>query len=191
MIILGIDPGYAIVGYGIVGYDSHNFTPLAYGAVTTEAGLPADRRLEMVYDGVCSIIDRYRPDAVAVEQLFFTTNQKTVIMVAQARGVILLAAKKKGVPVYEYTPLQVKQSVVGYGKAIKKQVMEMTRKLLRLEKVPKPDDAADALAIAICHGHSASSYVGKSKLEEAIAKSEQRDALRRRELEQKKLGLPR
>ena len=188
MIILGIDPGYAIVGYGVVSYDNRTFVPLAYGAVTTEAGLPADWRLETVYDGVSAIIDKCRPDAIAIEQLFFTTNQKTAIMVAQARGVILLAARKKGIPIFEYTPLQVKQSVVGYGKAIKKQVMEMTRQLLRLETVPKPDDAADALAIAICHGHSAGSYVGKSKLEEAIARSEQRDARRRMEIEQKKLA---
>ena len=108
-------------------------------------------------------------------------------MVAQARGVILLAARKKGVPTYEYTPMQVKQSVVGYGNAVKKQVMEMTRILLRLEKIPKPDDAADALAIAICHGHSAGSYMGRSRLEEAIARSEARDARRMAEIERRKL----
>ena len=157
MVILGIDPGYAIVGYGAVRYDKNKFKIIDYGAVTTDAGTPFDRRLEIVYDGVCEIIDKYKPDAVSVEQLFFTTNQKTAIMVAQARGVILLAAIKKHVPIYEYTPLQVKQSVVGYGKAIKSQVMEMTRVILNLEKIPKPDDAADALAVAICHGHSAGS----------------------------------
>lgn len=187
MIILGIDPGYAIVGYGVVSYDNRTFTPVTYGAVTTEAGLEADLRLEQVYDGVCAIIDRYRPEAIAIEQLFFTNNQKTAIMVAQARGVILLAARKKQIPIYEYTPLQVKQSVVGYGKAIKKQVMEMTRIMLRLEKIPRPDDAADALAIAICHGHSAGSYMGRSRLEEAIARSEARDARRMAEIERKKL----
>lgn len=187
MIILGIDPGYAIVGYGVVSYDNRTFTPITYGAVTTEAGLEADLRLEQVYDGVCAIIDRYRPEAIAIEQLFFTNNQKTAIMVAQARGVILLAARKKQIPIYEYTPLQVKQSVVGYGKAIKKQVMEMTRIMLRLEKIPKPDDAADALAIAICHGHSAGSYMGRSRLEEAIARSEARDARRMVEIQRKKL----
>ena len=105
MIILGIDPGYAIVGYGVVSYDNRTFTPVTYGAVTTEAGLEADLRLEQVYDGVCAIIDRYRPEAIAIEQLFFTNNQKTAIMVAQARGVILLAARKKQIPIYEYTPL--------------------------------------------------------------------------------------
>ena len=175
MIILGIDPGYAIVGYGVVSYDNRTFTPITYGAVTTEAGLDVDLRLEQV------------SDAIAIEQLFFTNNKTTGIMVAQARGVILLAARKKGVPTYEYTPMQVKQSVVGYGKAIKKQVMEMTRILLRLEKIPKPDDAADALAIAICHGHSAGSYMGRSRLEEAIARSEARDARRMAEIERRKL----
>lgn len=186
MIILGIDPGYAIVGYGVVRYDNRTFTMINYGAVTTEAGLEPTLRLEQVYDGICAVIDQYRPDAIAVEQLFFTSNQKTAIMVAQARGVILLAARKKGVPIFEYTPLQVKQSVVGYGRAVKKQVMEMTRILLRLEQVPKPDDAADALAIAICHGHSAGSYMGRSRLEEAIARSDARDARRMAEIARKK-----
>ena len=179
MIILGIDPGYAIVGYGVVSYDNRTFTPITYGAVTTEAGLDADLRLEQVYDGISAVIDRYQPDAIAIEQLFFTNNKTTGIMVAQARGVILLAARKKGVPTYEYTPMQVK--------AVKKQVMEMTRILLRLEKIPKPDDAADALAIAICHGHSAGSYMGRSRLEEAIARSEARDARRMAEIERRKL----
>lgn len=182
MVILGIDPGYAIVGYGVVEYDNHNFTPIAYGAVTTPAGMDPNLRLEKVYDGICAIIDNYRPDAMAIEQLFFTSNQKTVIMVAEARGIILLAATKKQLPIYEYTPLQVKQAVVGYGRAIKNQVMEMTRRMLRLEKLPKPDDAADALAIAICHGHSAGSYVGKSRLEEAIAASQKKEEERRRML---------
>ena len=187
MIILGIDPGYAIVGYGVVRYDNRTFTPVTYGAVTTEAGLEPDLRLEQVYDGICTIIDRYQPEAIAIEQLFFTNNKTTGIMVAQARGVILLAARKKDVPTYEYTPMQVKQSVVGYGKAVKKQVMEMTRIMLRLEKIPKPDDAADALAIAICHGHSACSYMGRSRLEEAIARSDAREARRMAEIERKKL----
>ena len=165
MIILGIDPGYAIVGYGVVSYDNRTFVPLAYGAVTTEAGLPADRRLETVYDGVSTIIDKCRPDAIAIEQLFFTTNQKTAIMVAQARGVIVLAAKQAQIPCYEYTPLQVKQAVVGYGRAVKKQVIEMTKKILCLQKTPKPDDVADALAIAICHAHTAPSRINKELLE--------------------------
>lgn len=137
MIILGIDPGYAIVGYGVVSYDNRTFTPITYGAVTTEAGLDADLRLEQVYDGISAVIDRYQPDAIAIEQLFFTNNKTTGIMVAQARGVILLAARKKGVPTYEYTPMQVKQSVVGYGNAVKKQVMEMTRILLAAGEDPQ------------------------------------------------------
>ena len=121
------------------------------------AGLDADLRLEQVYDGISTVIDRYQPDAIAIEQLFFTNNKTTGIDVAQARGVILLACAQSGMQVSEYTPMQVKQSVVGYGKAEKKQVMEMTRILLRLPAVPKPDDTADALALAICHAHCAGS----------------------------------
>ena len=168
MIILGIDPGYAIVGYGVVRYDNRTFTPVAYGAVTTEAGLEPDLRLEQVYDGICTIIDRYQPEAIAIEQLFFTNNKTTGIAVAEARGVILLAARMKHVPVYEYTPMQVKQSVVGYGKAVKAQVMEMTRSILGLEKIPKPDDAADALALAVCHAHAAGSILSSSRLKERL-----------------------
>ncbi len=157
MRILGIDPGYAIVGYGVLDYQGSRFSTVEYGAVTTPAGLPMEQRLGMIYTGLDEIISRTAPEAMAVEQLFFTTNQKTAIAVAQARGVILLCAQQQGVPVFEYTPLQVKQAVVGYGKAVKTQVMEMTRRLLALEKVPKPDDTADALAIAICHAHTGSS----------------------------------
>ena len=154
MRILGIDPGYAIVGYGILDYEKNKFFPVEYGAVTTQAHTDFQERLKEVYGSVDEIIRRTQPDALAIEKLFFTTNQKTVIQVAQARGVILLAAAMNGIPVYEYTPLQIKQSVTGYGKAIKTQVQEMTKRLLRLEKVPKPDDTADALAVAICHGYS-------------------------------------
>lgn len=157
MIILGIDPGYAIVGYGILGYTAQRFIVGGYGAITTESDMPFERRLEYIYDELGVIIAKARPDAVAVEELFFTSNQKTAIAVGMARGVILLAATKNGVPLYEYTPLQVKQSVVGYGRAEKKQVMEMTRVLLGLASIPRPDDAADALAVAICHAHSAHS----------------------------------
>ena len=153
MVILGIDPGYAIVGWGVIDYTANRFQVLAYGAVTTEAKTPFNERLETVYDGICDIINKYKPEALAIEKLFYNTNAKTVIDVAQARGVINLAAAIKNLPVYEYTPLQVKQSVVGYGKAEKKQVMDMTQRILRLAEVPKPDDTADALAIAICHGH--------------------------------------
>ena len=155
MRILGIDPGYAIVGYGALEYTNNQFRTIEYGVITTPKEMSFDRRLEVIYDGVCAIIERDRPEAMAVERLYFTNNQKTAIDVGQARGVILLAARKHSLPIYEYTPLQVKQSIVGYGKAVKKQVMEMTRVMLHLREIPRPDDAADALAIAICHGHSA------------------------------------
>ena len=187
MVILGIDPGYAIVGWGVLEYQGNRFTIRGYGAITTPAGMDFPRRLQMIYEDMNTVLQKYRPDVLSIEKLYFTNNKTTGIMVAQARGVILLAARKKGVPTYEYTPMQVKQSVVGYGKAVKKQVMEMTRILLRLEKIPKPDDAADALAIAICHGHSAGSYMGRSRLEEAIARSEARDARRMAEIERRKL----
>lgn len=154
MIILGIDPGYAIVGYGVIKYENSRFITLDYGAVTTQAKAPFTERLELIYDGVAEIVSKWKPEALSVEKLFFNSNTKTAIDVAQARGVILLAATKAGVPVYEYTPLQVKQSVVGYGRAEKKQVMELTRLILGLQKVPKPDDTADALAMAICHANS-------------------------------------
>ncbi|MCM1524617.1 MAG: crossover junction endodeoxyribonuclease RuvC [Ruminococcus sp.] len=153
MVILGIDPGYAIVGYGVLGYDNYKFTPMGYGAITTEAGVKFNLRLLDIYNDMSTLLNRYKPDAVSIEKLFFNTNQKTGIDVAQARGVIVLAVTECGIPVYEYTPLQVKQSVVGYGRAEKKQVMEMTRSILGLGSIPKPDDAADALALAICHGH--------------------------------------
>ena len=157
MIIFGIDPGYAIVGWGVLRYERGRFTPLAFGAVETPAGMEFSRRLEIIYSERTALFARHKPDALAVEKLYFKNNQKTAIDVAQARGVILLAAKQSGVPLYEYTPLQVKSAVTGYGKAEKPQVMEMTRRLLRLAAVPKPDDTADALAIAICHGQSGGS----------------------------------
>lgn len=152
MLIFGIDPGYAIVGWGCVRYERGRFSPAAFGAVETPAGMEFSRRLEIIYGELTALFAKYRPDALAVEKLYFKNNQKTAIDVAQARGVILLAAKQSGVELYEYTPLQVKSAVTGYGKAEKPQVMEMTRRLLRLAEVPEPDDTADALAIAICHG---------------------------------------
>ncbi len=163
MIVLGIDPGYAIVGYGVVSYESNHFKMLDYGAITTEAHTPFNERLERIYDCACALIEHYHPEAMAIEKLFFNTNQKTAIDVAQARGALVLAAQKARVPIFEYTPLQVKQSVVGYGRAEKKQVQEMTRVMLNLEKIPRPDDAADALAMAICHCHSAGSLIGRLK----------------------------
>lgn len=159
MIILGIDPGYAIVGLGIVDYTHSRFTTLGYGAITTQAHTPFTLRLKTIYDELALVIEKYKPQAVAIERLYFTTNQKTAIDVAQARGIIILAATNAGVPVFEYTPLQVKQSVVGYGKAVKKQVQEMTKNLLNLKEIPKPDDTADALAIAICHAHTSGSLL--------------------------------
>ncbi|MEI6578743.1 MAG: crossover junction endodeoxyribonuclease RuvC [Eubacteriales bacterium] len=159
MIILGIDPGYAIVGYGVVEYKNNHFTVLSYGVVTTVAGMPFNERLEIIYNGVSDIIEKYKPVSLSIEKLFYNSNAKTVIDVSQARGVLILAAQKQKLSVSEYTPLQVKQSVVGYGRAEKKQVQEMTRILLNLEKIPKPDDAADALALAICHAHCSGSLM--------------------------------
>lgn len=157
MKIIGIDPGYAIVGFGVIEYNNVKFTTLDYGAIITKSDVPFNKRLLIIYNEFCELIIKHKPDAVAVEKLFFTTNQKTAIDVAQARGLILLACEQHGLDCYEYTPLQVKQAVVGYGKAQKAQVMDMTKRLLNLEKVPKPDDTADALAIAICHAHAAPS----------------------------------
>ncbi len=162
MVVMGIDPGYAIVGYGIVGYDRNKFTPLCFGAVTTKAGIEFPDRLNTIYEDISAVMEKTKPEAIAIEKLFFNTNTTTAIDVAQARGVILLAAKKHNIPIFEYTPLQVKQAVTGYGRAEKPQVMEITRRLLGLSKVPKPDDTADALAMAICHCHSASSLIFKA-----------------------------
>ena len=159
MRILGIDPGYAIVGWGVVEYNANHFQTVGYGAITTNAGIEFTRRLEEIYDDMTTLLDTYKPDALSVEKLFFNTNTTTAIMVAEARGCILLAARKAGIPVYEYTPLQVKQSVTGYGRAEKGQIQEMTKILLHLDRIPKPDDTADALALAICHGHSAHSLL--------------------------------
>ena len=161
MRILGIDPGYAIVGYGIVDYDKNRFSTVGYGAVTTPADMPFSERLRDIYNDITEIIRRFKPDSMSIEKLYFNTNTTTAIDVAQARGVIMLAAVNSGVEVFEYTPLQVKQSITGYGRAEKRQVMEMIKSFLGLKSVPKPDDTADALALAICHGHSASSIYGK------------------------------
>ena len=164
MIILGIDPGYAIVGWGVIEYNANKFSVIDYDAVTTEAKTPFNDRLKQVYDGIDAIMKRYSPQALAIEKLFYNTNAKTVIDVAQARGVINLAAVQNNIPIFEYTPLQVKQSVVGYGRAEKKQVQEMTRVILKLEKIPKPDDTADALAMAICHAHASGSMLGRLQM---------------------------
>lgn len=163
MIILGIDPGYAIVGYGAIEHSRGKSKLLTYGAITTQPGPDISLRLREIYQDLCQLLDTIRPDAVAVEELFFTNNVTTGIAVAQARGVILLACAQRGLIPAEYTPMQVKQGVVGYGKAEKKQVMEMTRSLLNLKAVPKPDDAADALAVALCHAHTAGSLLAGLK----------------------------
>ncbi len=152
MVILGIDPGYAIVGWGVIRGESGRFTPLNFGSVETPAGTPFSERLTLIYGEVSRLLAQYRPAVMAVEKLYFQNNRTTAIAVAEARGVVLLAAAQAGVPVAEYTPMQIKNAVTGYGKAKKPQVMEMTRRLLRLAAVPKPDDTADALAVAICHG---------------------------------------
>ena len=159
MIILGLDPGVAIVGYGVVEAQNGRTRPIAYGVIRTPAHTALEKRLFEIYSDLTGIIERYQPDEAAVEELFFNTNQKTAVAVGQARGVILLAIEQNGVKMAEYTPLQVKQSVVGYGRADKSQVMEMTRRMLGLDAPPKPDDAADALAIAICHAQSVSSLM--------------------------------
>ena len=161
MVILGIDPGFAIVGWGVLECVNGKFRVMGYGSIQTQAGLPIEERLSQIYDGMNTIIDKYKPDTMAIEELFWNTNQKTGICVAEARGTILLSAYKRGLKIFEYTPLQVKQSVVGYGRAEKKQVIAMVTTLLNLPKPPKPDDTADALAIAICHGHAGSNVLGK------------------------------
>ena len=154
MIILGIDPGLATVGYGVVNCQRGVFRAIEYGAIITKPHQLLENRLEEIYDSVCTIIERHAIDCMAVEELFFNRNVTTAIDVCQARGDILLAAKKHGVDIYEYTPLQIKQSVVGNGRAEKKQIIYMTQLLLRLPEPAKPDDTADALAVAICHGNS-------------------------------------
>ena len=154
MIILGIDPGFAIVGFGILESERGRQRLIRCGAITTPAGQPLPARLLQIEDDMAQLLSAFRPQAMAVEELFFNNNVTTGIGVAQARGVILTAAERAGVPIFEYSPSQVKQAVAGYGKAEKRQVMEMTKRLLGLQSVPKPDDAADAVAIALCHARS-------------------------------------
>ncbi|MDO4552692.1 MAG: crossover junction endodeoxyribonuclease RuvC [Bacillota bacterium] len=162
MRILGIDPGYAILGYGFVDMKGNHFQPAAYGAVVTEKDLEMPDRLKQLYAGLMELIDLHRPDVAAIEELFFNKNTKTALLVGQARGVAILACVNSGLPVYEYTPLQIKQALVGYGRAEKLQVQAMVKTILNLKEAPKPDDTADALAAAICHGHSAG-YINKFK----------------------------
>ncbi len=154
MRILGIDPGIAIVGYGVVDKISNTYKPVAYDAILTKAHTPLEERIQIIYNKMIELLDEYKPDVISVEELFFNNNAKTAFSVGQARGVILLAAVQKNVPIYEYTPLQVKQALTGYGRADKNQIQQMTKSMLGLKSVPKPDDVADALAIAVCHGNS-------------------------------------
>lgn len=168
MKILGIDPGYAIVGYGAIFSVANKFKPLCYGAIQTEAELPFCDRLSKIYAEMNELLAKVKPDAMAVEKLYFQNNHKTAIDVAQARGVILLSAKNLNVPIFEYTPLQVKTVVTGYGKAKKMQVMNMTKRLLSLEKMPKLDDTADALAVAICHSQASGSNLRLNMLKKEI-----------------------
>ncbi|SNX52663.1 crossover junction endodeoxyribonuclease RuvC [Thermoanaerobacterium sp. RBIITD] len=154
MRIIGIDPGIAIMGYGIIDYNKSKYSVLEYGAITTNAGVKKSSRLKDIYDGIISIIKKYDPDVMSIEELFFYKNAKTVITIGESRGVAILAAINSGIDVFEYTPLQVKQSVVGYGRAEKKQVQIMVKAILGLKDIPKPDDVADALAVALCHSNS-------------------------------------
>ena len=161
MRILGIDPGYATTGFGLLEADRGQTKLLQYGVITTPKELPFPQRLEILYDDLCSLVAATKPDAAAVEELFWGHNITTGIGVSHGRGVILLALTKSGVPLFEYTPMQVKQAVVGYGKAEKRQVMDMTRRILKMEQTARPDDAADAIAIALCHARSQSSLLAK------------------------------
>jgi len=155
MIILGIDPGTAIAGYGLLQSDGDELKLVAYGAITTPSDWQMPRRLQHIYSELTALIAKYQPTDAVVEKLFFSKNVRTALSVGQARGVALLAAAQAGVAIHEYTPLQVKQAVVGYGRADKNQIQQMVKMLLQLDSIPQPDDAADALAIAICHAHSA------------------------------------
>ncbi len=159
MRILGIDPGVAIVGFGVVDHEKGQSKMVQYGAINTQAGLPLATRLVQIERDLQQLIEHFQPDEISIEELFFSKNITTGIAVAHARGVILCTAEKLGIPIYEYTPMQVKQAVVGYGLAEKQQVMDMVRRLLKLKAIPRPDDAADALAIALCHARSNTSLL--------------------------------
>ena len=165
MRILGIDPGIATIGFGVLDSDRADIRLVKCGVIETPAHTSLSSRLEQIYDDMLSLLELFHPDAVSIEELFFNTNITTGIAVAHGRGVILLACRKAGVKVYEYTPLQVKQSVVGYGRAEKKQVMEMVKRICKLPAAPRPDDAADAVALAICHARSATSLLFKGDQE--------------------------
>lgn len=167
MVILGIDPGVATIGFGVINAEWQKNTLIQYGTITTPAGIPLASRLLQISNDMEKLIHLFQPDEMAIEELFFSTNITTGISVAHGRGVILLAAEKLGVPIFEYTPIQVKQAVAGYGKADKKQVMLMTQRLLHMNRIPRPDDAADALAIAICHSRAATSMLNTERVFDA------------------------
>ena len=154
MRIIGIDPGYAIMGVGVLDYTGNKFTPVFYTSITTEAHTPNEERLRLLYEGLVEIIEKYQPEEAAIEELFYNTNATTAIMVGEARGVAMLALAQHGISISEYTPLQIKSALTGYGKADKKQVQTMVKMILGLQEVPKPDDTADAIAAAICHAHN-------------------------------------
>ena len=163
MKILGIDPGYGITGFGLISAERNQFGLLRCGAITTPANTDFSWRLSVIYNDMVQLLMMEKPDAVAIEELFFGHNVTTGINVAQSRGVILLSIRQAGVPIFEYKPMQVKQSVVGYGGATKHQVQDMTRRLLHLQAMPKPDDAADAIAIALCHARSSTSLLARAQ----------------------------
>lgn len=167
MVILGIDPGVATIGFGVINAERQKNTLIQYGTITTPAGIPLASRLLQISNDMEKLIHLFQPDEMAIEEVFFSTNITTGISVAHGRGVILLAAEKLGVPIFEYTPIQVKQAVAGYGKADKKQVMLMTQRLLHMNRIPRPDDAADALAIAICHSRAATSMLNTERVFDA------------------------
>ena len=154
MLIIGIDPGYAILGYGVISYEGNKFDVIEYGTVTTSSNMELPDRLKKIYNELYDLFEKYKPNAVAIEELFFNKNVTTALMVAHARGVAVVTAAKAGIEIFEYTPLQVKQGVVGYGRAEKKQVQLMVKTILNLKEIPRPDDAADALAVGIWHAHS-------------------------------------
>ena len=166
MIVLGIDPGIATIGFGVLESEKNSHKLIKCGVITTPAHTSLSSRLEQIYDDMLQILELFQPDAVSIEELFFNTNITTGIAVAHGRGVILLACQQAGVRIFEYTPLQVKQAVVGYGRAEKKQVMDMVRRLCNLKAAPKPDDAADAVALALCHARSSTSLLNRGEREE-------------------------
>jgi len=159
--ILGIDPGTAIIGWGLILSNGHDIKPLKYGCIRTEANRPQPERLGHIFKSLCDIIEKEKPDQFAIEDLFFFKNQKTIISVSQARGVAIVCAVNANLPVFEYTPLQIKQALTGYGRADKAQMQEMVRMTCKMKECPKPDDAADALAVAICHGQSNNNLIEK------------------------------